>query len=176
MFLSVDLKGLIYPILLSCGLLSVWYVIPIFKIELRRIPYLKAPIVALVWTMILIFIPLYQSHSDDYFRDSILFYIYFFALAIPFDIKDIDFDSKNQRTIPQVFGVFRSKVISISLFSIFYVLFAYYNQEMQTDIFYWISLFYSILLIWSIKSKSSEIHFALIDSSMLLLGLSILIH
>jgi len=170
---SARLSPFTYSILFFSALLSAWYVIPFFKRNLRRIPYLKAPIVALVWTIILVFIPLFQEPSGDAFKESLLFFIYFLALAIPFDIKDLDYDEKNQKTIPQVFGVLGAKLISIALVIIFYVLFSVNHPIVQTNVIFWISQFYFILLVLAIKKNSPITYFTLIDSSMLLLGLGL---
>ena len=78
-------------ILIGIGaLFSAWYVVPIFSFRLRDIPLLKAPLVALVWTgMLLAFPQREMGHlSPHFFAFSVAFFSYFLALTIPFDIRD----------------------------------------------------------------------------------------
>jgi hypothetical protein len=157
-------------LLVISGIFSLWYVFPILKRELRDIPYIKAPVVAVVWTIMLVYVPL--SGSVIQFHESLLFFCYFLALAIPFDIRDHEFDKSHQKTIPQVFGVNGAKAISISLFVIFYSSFYYLFPYRYFNFLFWISFLMVVLLILGIRKDRSIYYFSMIDASMILLGLS----
>ncbi len=95
-------------------LLTFWYLIPNSLLTLRRIPFLKAIIVALVWTYVLILFPHQQLEkypSESYWRLG--FFFYFLHLAILSDIKDIGLDPIDWKTIPSVLGISRSKWVSL---------------------------------------------------------------
>jgi hypothetical protein len=164
----------IITIFLLSLFVSFWYVVPFFKIKLREVPYLKTPLVALIWSLFLVYIPLSYYKSDLLFPLSILYFIYFFALAIPFDIKDLDLDSAELRNIPQIFGMKGAKMISIFLMIIFYSLSVFNFPQLQFEPLFWISLFHFCVTTLALTNKSSYFHYSLIDSSMILLGLSMM--
>lgn len=95
-------------------LLTFWYLIPNSILTLRRIPFLKAFIVALVWTYVLLLFPHQQLEkypSESYWRLG--FFFYFLHLAILSDIKDIRLDPIDWKTIPSVLGISRAKWVSL---------------------------------------------------------------
>lgn len=170
---SLDYRTVV--ILLFCLWISIWYVVPIFNLKLREIPMIKAPLVAIVWSIILVYVPLYFGKSDLSMLRSGLFCIYFFALAIPFDIKDMDKDPRKQFSIPQVFGVFGTKLICLCSMGLFYFLFAYVYPSLLNQPLYWLSLVFFAIVIVLVKKESPYLIYMLIDTSMILLGCSLLI-
>jgi 4-hydroxybenzoate polyprenyltransferase len=102
--------------------ISIWYVIPIFenKKRLSDYPIIKIFMVALVWAALAVIIPLGEINIDLKIK-SLLFlekFMFIFALVIPFDIRDIEFDSsRNIKTIPIILG--KRKSIIIALIAIF---------------------------------------------------------
>ena len=88
-----------------------------YPFYLRSIPRLKVFIISLVWSIITV--GLLVIENDIQLEWSILlelFSRFFFILAItiPFDIRDIYYDSNRLQTIPQLFGLLNAKIISIS--------------------------------------------------------------
>lgn len=173
LFSGLDYR--ITVILFFCLWISIWYVVPLFNLKLREIPMIKAPLVAIVWSFILIYIPLYFCKSDMSMPLSGLFCIYFFALAIPFDIKDLDKDPHEQLSIPQVFGVFGTKLISVSGMGLFYFLLANVLPSLFNQPLYWLSLVFFAVVCFVIKKESPYLIYMLMDISMILLGGSLLI-
>ncbi|MDC1335737.1 hypothetical protein N8221_00560 [Flavobacteriaceae bacterium] len=58
-----------------------------------------------------------------YYKDSFVLFFQFFVFVviytIPFEIRDLNYDSNELRTIPQIFGIEKSKYISYVFILIF---------------------------------------------------------
>jgi 4-hydroxybenzoate polyprenyltransferase len=95
-------------------LLSMLYSIPFLKIEGRKKPFreflfIKVPLLSLVWSATTVMLPLAEEHILHYNSFVILQFIsrflFIFALCIPFEIRDIEFDrSKKVKTLAVVYG------------------------------------------------------------------------
>lgn len=110
-------------ILLFPAVMAMLYVVPIFKgRRLKDYPFIKILAIVIAWTMITYLIPVrtiprwWTEWGYNFLMlDRLLF---FFALAIPFDIRDIQFDRDHQlKTIPNTIGQDNSQ--NLALFSIF---------------------------------------------------------
>lgn len=95
------------------GFLTVLYAVPILSKNLRNIASLKIVIIAFVWAGVTVFLPLADGKTLDISSDKILIFIqrllFVVALTLPFDIRDVQFDVKSLKTIPQKIGVEKTK-------------------------------------------------------------------
>ena len=113
----IDFKTNTQIAIIFSGILSVSY-----PFWLRKIPFSKIFIISLVWTISTMLLLILENKIP--FNSNIIFhlltrFLFVFAICIPFDIRDIKYDNIKLKTIPIVFGVSKSKLISfISLFSI----------------------------------------------------------
>jgi len=103
------------------GLLTILYIVPFlggFQKNLRGISYLKIFIVAGVWSGVTSSIPLLISgHEVDvnlilHFVQRTLFVL---VLILPFEIRDVQLDLKDIRTLPQKIGVQQTKRFGLGL-------------------------------------------------------------
>ncbi|MEQ6124643.1 hypothetical protein AAON49_10610 [Pseudotenacibaculum sp. MALMAid0570] len=103
------------------GLLTVLYIIPFlggFQKNLRGISYLKIFVVAGVWSGVTAVVPLLENgHEVDVnlvllFIQRLLFII---VLILPFEIRDIQLDFKDVKTLPQKVGVQQTKRIGFGM-------------------------------------------------------------
>jgi 4-hydroxybenzoate polyprenyltransferase len=120
--------------LLVPGLFALGYAIPIKipgrkTIRLREVPFVKIFLVAWVWGTFTVGLPLVQQGglSELFQLKSFLVFfaraVFIFAITIPFDIRDLAYDSdKSVLTIPSRFGIERSKMISLFLLAVFAVI------------------------------------------------------
>ena len=108
-------------ILLLATTLGILYQLPLIKIHethisLKNVPYLKVPLIAFVWTIITLIIPLIEvnkMNGESYLLVTERF-LFIFALAIPFDIRDYKKDKMNGIfTYPVLWNIKISKIISI---------------------------------------------------------------
>lgn len=120
-FADFNFKSLI--ILIPFAFMTLFYVIPLFKIRkmeisFRNFPMIKIFSITIAWAGISIFFPLaeanYQFTSAVYleFFQRILILL---AITIPFDIRDVNADSISLKTLPQILGITNSKVLGILL-------------------------------------------------------------
>ncbi len=111
-----------FIVLIPMGFLSFFYVVPIIPFynkipRLREIPYLKIFVISFVWSLIVIALPklnsLHVFHIDSN-NTLALLQVFFFTIAItlPFDIRDMDYDQKNLKTIPLFLGVNKTIILS----------------------------------------------------------------
>ncbi|MBY5960019.1 hypothetical protein KUV50_17845 [Membranicola marinus] len=110
-------------ILLFPAGMALLYVFPVYRGKrLKDFPFIKIIAIVLAWTTVTYWIPVHSiSHwwSETGFTyllvDRLLF---FFALAIPFDIRDIQYDqSHHLKTIPNTIGLHNSQ--NLALFALF---------------------------------------------------------
>ena len=103
------------------GLLTFVYVVPFlggFQKNLRRVSYLKIFLVAFVWSGVTTTIPIIVSeHQQDYslvllFVQRMLFIL---VLILPFEIRDMQLDFKNLKTLPQKIGIEKTKKVGFVL-------------------------------------------------------------
>lgn len=81
---------------------------------LRDIPYLKIYLIALVWAVVSV---MWAAYREEVWNDKIalisgVVFLYILATTVPFDVRDLIYDSEQQKTIPQLIGKRRSKWIS----------------------------------------------------------------
>ncbi|WP_238987311.1 UbiA prenyltransferase family protein [Confluentibacter flavum] len=108
------------------GLVTFFYTMPFlptrFFIEnqynLRRISGLKVYFIAFVWSGVTVFLPLInndRSIDGDVVITSIQRFLFVIVLMLPFEIRDLQYDSLKLATIPQKIGVRWTKIIGALL-------------------------------------------------------------
>ena len=118
MYYFFSIKTITQWSLIVAAFLSLAYVLPIFGGKrLRDLPYIKIFTIAFVWAFVTVILPVQEygnildSHVRWMFLERALFV---FALTIPFDIRDLDVDTKtNVKTIPLSMGVQKAKYLGI---------------------------------------------------------------
>lgn len=139
-------------------LLTSWYLIPYSKATIRRIPFIKAFIVAFVWTYILIIFPHQLSVSyPSELSFSVGFFFYFLHLAILSDIKDTHLDPLEWKTFPSVLGINRSKIVSI-LFAIVAFMFFIFSTVVPDS--KWVIIVFYFIFWYFIERKTENSNFS----------------
>lgn len=176
LILILSMKLSVVLFLLVMMLVAVLYVIPIRGKILRELPGLKAILVAVVWTGFIVAFPMMNEHQPIqlHLKELMAFFCYFLALTIPFDIRDLKYDKPQQLTIPQLAGTLGSMVVSILLLGAYALIIANINNEMRDNVVFYAGLLSSALLIFFTKPNRPEWYFALIDASMIVVGVSFL--
>lgn len=152
---------------------SIFYVVPFFGKRLREIPFLKTFLIAVVWTCVLFYIPwLNEGRKTELVQNELTaFFFLFAALTIPFDIRDMEQDRIQHKTLPLLFGVTVSKVVALALLAVFYLIIANINQEIWKNLLFGsITLLASLLVLFT-NSTRSIYFFAALDGTMVLIGL-----
>lgn len=96
------------------------------EISLKSTSFLKVFLIAFVWAYITVILPVLEAGFTFSMFPFLLFlkrFLLIAALAIPFDIRDVEEDTlKKINTIPVVFGIPFAKKIALLLLSLFLVL------------------------------------------------------
>lgn len=171
------------------AILTLFYSIPaignkknIFR--LREIPYLKIFLIAIVWALSTIVLPIIQSNlmfsKTHIFTILLERFFFIFAITIPFDIRDIDADKQaGLKTIPLLISEKKSLLISYASLILFFIIsFLHYNK-----LNYWfiiLPLFISTITTFSfLKFKKIRslpyYHYGILDGTMLLQGVLVLL-
>jgi len=122
------------------GLITFLYAIPLIpkKIliddqkNLRQISGLKIYVIALVWTFTTILLPLVNNDvaiDYDVVITSLQRFLFVLVLMLPFEIRDLNYDSLKLATIPQRIGVKKTKIIGVLLLMVFFML-DYFKDEL----------------------------------------------
>ena len=163
--------------ILLFGVISILYsyrVHPSMK-TLRELPYLKIHFIALTWTASTAVFPLLyaDSYESNYYLLVLGIYFYFLAITIPFDIRDLAFDTENQKTIPQTLGIKWAIYLGQTLLLIAGLLFILYKHSFAFHPIFYIAFIYAFIGIALAKKPQSELFFVGgIDGGIILLALS----
>ena len=164
-----------YELLYFAPLISIalFYAVKVFSKSLRDIPFIKIILIALSWAAVTVLIPAYINQellANAVWVLFILNFIYIFALVIPFDIRDLDFDETDKKTIPQLIGIKAAKYTAIILLIICGVLSFVLVQEAVSLITVYII---SIAILFQVNAKRKEFFYAFgIDGLILLFPVS----
>ncbi|MBD0834287.1 UbiA prenyltransferase family protein [Aestuariibaculum suncheonense] len=129
--MKLKLETLLF--IVGCGVVTFFYAIPFLpkrfyldsKQNLRNIGGLKVYLIALVWSGVTVFLPVINSHYSidaDVILTAIQRLIFIIVIMLPFEIRDLSYDSLRLATIPQKMGVQQTKVMGMVLLGIFYAL------------------------------------------------------
>lgn len=132
-FYCFKLKSNSLVIVLLMGVITFFYATPFLSkqvfidgnYKLRTIAGLKVYVIAFVWTIVTVILPTVNSNYPIDFDVIIIAfqrYLYIVVLILPFDIRDLQYDSLKLATIPQKIGIRNTKLLGILLLSIFFFL------------------------------------------------------
>ncbi|MGZ3944593.1 MAG: UbiA family prenyltransferase [Mucilaginibacter sp.] len=137
-------------LLIFLAILSFAYGLPLFaigdkKFGLRNIPGLKLILIALVWTMSIVLLPILEAQANHLatisLRDTTILiakrFLFIAAVAIPFDIRDLFEDKQfGLKTIPVAWGEKNAYLFCQLLLAGYLVLlFLFQNHGFSTDFF-----------------------------------------
>lgn len=93
--------------------------------NLREIGGLKIYIIAIVWTFTTVTLPLIENKTaitTDVIITSVQRFLFVIVLMLPFEIRDLNYDSLKLATIPQKIGIKKTKIIGVLLLLVVTVL------------------------------------------------------
>lgn len=129
-FYALKLEANVLFILAVLGIVTFLYAIPILpkriyldeQQNLRQISGLKVYIIAAVWAFTTVVLPILNNHHEltgKVWITVLQNFVFVLALMIPFEIRDLKFDSIKLATIPQQIGVKKTKILGMLLLLIF---------------------------------------------------------
>lgn len=108
------------------GVLTLMYMLPILGgNNLRSLAGVKIYVIAFVWSGVTVMLPIMgkvELLQWDVALELIQRFLFVFALTLPFEIRDLKFDMANLNTVPQIFGVPRTKVLGVSILLLIIIL------------------------------------------------------
>jgi 4-hydroxybenzoate polyprenyltransferase len=137
------------------------------------VPFLKAFIITYVWAGSSVFLPALKNHisldSSEVIQLFIERYLFLFALAIIFDIRDMSFDVKDIRTIPGLLGSIKTKLLSLILLLLASILVCIHYKDLYLASAFIFSFIIASFLIYKARPDSGEYYFLLlVDGAMVL--------
>ena len=113
------------------GLFSIFYSIRVIpgskrKLGFRDVPFIKIFLIVLTWIGVTVLLPIVDMDlefwNDETKEIALHRGLFIFAITIPFDIRDVNRDAPNKRTIAQVLGQAGARWFSILLMLAFCLL------------------------------------------------------
>ncbi|MCI5056020.1 MAG: hypothetical protein MRY83_07915 [Flavobacteriales bacterium] len=139
--------------------------------SVRDIPGIKIILISVSWALVLAYLPLLEANPSTIAKKFAEEFFFIVAITIPFDIRDLPFDEKSKKTIPQLIGVYQSKLISILLI----VISSFIHLYEDFTIGFLIFSILCILVILGVKPKRKEFYYTgLLDGFIFLKGIFII--
>ncbi|HZJ35193.1 MAG TPA: hypothetical protein VFD29_01055 [Gillisia sp.] len=143
------------------GLFTLLYALPllVYNTSLRNLTGLKIFVIAFVWAGVTVLLPL-TDHINVWKWDVFVVFLQRFflvlALILPFEIRDLQFDLAQLRTIPQKFGVRGTRIVGLVLICLFVLLeFLKHQTSMANTIsLIFVAILLMILIRYSTTSQS----------------------
>jgi hypothetical protein len=103
-------------LLAGTGFIVAFYAVPIplLNKSLRQLSGMKNAWIVVVWGVLLI-IPLVNREKTIDWIDVIHVMVLAFVQIIPFDIRDVPYDSPEMKTFPQIFGIRNARMLATVL-------------------------------------------------------------
>lgn len=153
---------------LGLGLITFLYAIPFLpkKIfveagNLRAIGGLKIYVIAFVWTCVTVLIPLWNENyvlDNDMVIEFVQRFLYVVIATLPFEIRDMKYDSLKLATIPQKIGVYKTKVIGVLLIILVFLL-EFFKDEFYVNKTIILSVICVLLLLFLLLCTKNQKHY-----------------
>jgi len=154
------------------SVLTFCYAISLGYKTLRNISGIKIYVVALVWAVISVLLPVLESEIDfetDVWVLLLQRFVFVVVLILPFDIRDLSIDNKILRTLPQNIGVRNTKLYGVLLLMLFFFL-EFFKDELLGVNLIVIPFIFLITLLFLVLSKEKQSKYY---SSFLVEGISV---
>lgn len=130
LFYAFRLDPKVIVVLTGLGLITFLYAIPFWPKQmyldehqnLRQISGLKVYIIAAVWAFTTVVLPILNNNQELETKVWITVlqnFVFVLALMIPFEIRDLKYDSIKLATIPQQIGIKKTKILGVLLLFFF---------------------------------------------------------
>jgi len=126
--------------------------------NLRSIGGLKIYVIAIVWTGVTVFLPLLNNQfevADDVIITAIQRFLFVLVLMLPFEIRDLNYDSLKLATIPQKIGVKLTKFIGLLLLIVCYFL-NYFKDDISPSVLVSSLIISLITLLFLVGAKQNQ--------------------
>lgn len=163
-YFFLKLPQLLYAPILFLTVLSALYGIPFLPSSknLRSLGGLKIFLVAIVWVGFTIWVPVVENSMvvDSAIVVLMLqFFVLVLILFVPFEIRDLSYDAKDLRTLPQRYGVKKTVIIGYVLCGVFLML-SLSSAETTNEQIFWLVSIAMLVLVLAMTKKNQKQYFA----------------
>lgn len=143
------------------GGLTLLYALPLYKgRNLRSIPGVKIFIIGLVWMGMAVLVPLEYHNlrfSPKVFYQCLEIFLFVIALTLPFEIRDLKYDSPQLSTIPQKIGIKKTKWVGTGLLIMTALVSAFQNYVNETHLYISFGIFFlTLVFLWGSKEQQGK--------------------
>lgn len=178
-------KAEVLLVLAPVAVLTFFYSTPVFgkrkkPFGLRQVPFLKIFLIALIWSVVTILLPVVKSDQPLQTTHILLMlaerFLFVFAITIPFDIRDMTADNNaGLKTIPLLVGAGNSlRVAVFALLATGVVAAVHYRFTDQTFMIWAFLVSILTTIVFLIVNRLRRLpfyHYGILDGTMLLQGL-----
>jgi hypothetical protein len=167
LFYLARLQSQTFVLIGVLGVITFLYAIPLIPKRLlfdnhrnlREISGIKIYVIALVWAMATVLIPVMNASVAidlNIVTTIIQRFLFVLVLMLPFEIRDLNYDNLRLATIPQKIGVRKTKIIGVFMLMVFLMLEFLRKDLSRIDIIsiLLITAITLVLLVFSNKSQS----------------------
>ena len=163
-YFAVSLSFSAFYFIIPASIISLAYPLKIIplgsqKISLRELPRAKIYLIALVWSMVSVILVTLENGSFYSFDTLLLFlsrFSFVLAITIPFDIRDLKYDDISLKTLPQIFGEKKAKMIALYCLAIFELISIFHFFVSDFSLSVLIALLLTSVLTAILITKSSQ--------------------
>lgn len=146
-------------VLVPIGLLTFLYSVPLLGLPaLRSLPGFKLVLIASTWAFVTVVLPLVNYGlvpSSDFYIIFMQRMLFVAAITLPFDLRDLSFDKAHLNTVPQRYGVRKTKQLGLVLLMVFLMLnFFKHDPSKYLSLEFTIALVSLILIVRSSKNQN----------------------
>lgn len=163
-------------------LAALLYVFPVMRgIRLREIGIWKIFLIATVWVVVTVGLPITQLEIRPQWMEIIWLlaerWLFIFAITVPFDVRDLSTDaSKGVRTVPSVLGWQRALLVSMMAMGM-YTLLAWQRMGFEAFIGLLPAVLSAFVLIAFTRPARKEMYYSFwLEGTMLMLAVGGLLH
>jgi len=161
---KLEIKTWVYILLL--GGITFFYAIPFLprnifvdsNQNLRQISGLKIYVIGLVWCAVTVLLPIIDNKiaiTVDILITTLQRFIFVLVLMIPFEIRDLQYDSLKLSTIPQRIGIRKTKIIGVILLVVFFFLELFKDQTSTENVLV-LGLFMLITMLFVLLARKNQ--------------------
>lgn len=157
-FFIFQLKWKSIVTLFFLSIINLFYTLPINSNgkNLRNLAFIKIFLIAAVWSATTILIPSFEYElpfQNLQFWQLVQQFLFVIVLMIPFEIRDIKYDTASLKTLPQIFGDLKTKIIGICILLIC-ILIALLNSKINITYTFIFCFLLSCFIFFSKENQS----------------------
>ncbi|MBQ0786855.1 MAG: hypothetical protein KBT69_05110 [Oceanihabitans sp.] len=160
----LEIKTWLYILLL--GAITFFYAIPFLprnifvdsNQNLRQISGLKIYVIGLVWCAVTVLLPIIDNEiaiTADVLISTLQRFVFVLVLMIPFEIRDLQYDSLRLSTIPQRIGIRKTKSIGVALLVVFFFL-EFFKDQTSTKNVLVLGLFVLVTMLFVLLARKNQ--------------------